>query len=164
MHPMLVALALLLLPQTKDATLPPPDAQLKTTVVGLGVQVYKCAPVNGGFEWTLEMPQATLFDPSSKQAVGTHSIGPTWTWNDGSAIAAVKVLEKQDSPDASAIPWLLVQTHDAATTSGVLLGVAYVRRSDTQGGKAPATGCDVNSQQNHVRVPYQATYTFYTTN
>jgi hypothetical protein len=46
----------------------------------------------------------------------------------------------------------------------MLTGVTYVRRSDTQAGAAPANGCDAQSQENHVRVPYQATYTFYTSN
>ena len=82
----LLLFALLSLQQPPDPTLPPANAHVKATAVGLGVQVYKCAPQDGGFQWALEMPVAKLFDPDTHQEVGTHSVGPTWTWNDGSSI------------------------------------------------------------------------------
>ena len=157
----LVLFALISLQQTPDPTLPPPDAQVKVTAVGLGVQVYKCAPQDGGFQWALEMPVAKLFDPTTRQEVGTHSVGPTWTWNDGSAISG-KVLQKRASTDPLNVPWLLLETHSTGTATGVLADVTLVRRSDTQAG-VPPMACDAEHQNNEVRVPYQATYTFYTT-
>jgi hypothetical protein len=37
----------------------------------------------------------------------------------------------------------------------------FIRRSDTHGGIAPATGCDAKHLNTVSRVPYTATYTFY---
>jgi hypothetical protein len=165
MLPSIALLALIALPQTPDPTLPPANAHVKLTAVGLGVQVYRCAaavdaPAN--FQWTYESPEATLFDPTTHQPTGTHSAGPTWTWKDGSAVEG-KVLQKRPSDLAGSVPWLLLQTHSVGSTTGELAGVTLVRRSDTQAGAAPATGCDATHQNNMLRVPYQATYTFYTT-
>jgi hypothetical protein len=158
----LALLALIGLPQTPDPTLPPSTAHVKATAVGLGVQVYQCSAQGSAFAWTFEEPQATLFDPSTHQPVGTHGAGPTWTWSDGSSVTG-KVLQKRDADAATSVPWLLVQVHSAGAASGELTGVTLVRRSDTQAGAAPATGCDAAHQNIVIRVPYQATYTFYTT-
>ena len=166
---MLLSIALLALvvsSQTPDPTLPPPNAHLKITAVGLGVQVYRCsAPADAPtkFQWTYLAPEATLFDPTTHKPVGTHSAGPTWTWSDGSAIEG-KELQTHPSDVAESVPWLLLQTHSTGAASGELVEVTLVRRSDTQAGAAPATGCDAAHQDNMLRVPYQATYTFYTTN
>ncbi len=157
----LLLFVLISLQQPLDPTLPPPDAQVKATAVGLGVQVYKCAPQDGGFQWVLEMPVAKLFDPATHQEVGTHSVGPTWTWNDGSSITG-KVLQKRAAVDPTNVPWLLLETHSTGTATGILANVTLVRRSDTQAG-VPPKACDAEHQNNEVRVPYQATYTFYTT-
>ena len=157
-------LALLTSPQVADATLPPATAHVRYTLIGHGVQIYNCtassAAPGAAFQWTLEGPEAALFDPATKQQVGTHTAGPTWTWNDGSAITG-KVLQKQPSPDPAAIPWLLLETHGSGDKTGALTGIAFVRRSNTQAGAAPATGCDPTHGDNVLRVPYEATYTFY---
>lgn len=165
---MLLSIALIALtvsPQTQDPTLPPANAREKATVVGLGVQVYRCtappdSPAN--FHWTLVAPEATLFDPATHQTVGTHSAGPTWTWKDGSEITG-KIMQQTASAVAGSVPWLLLETHSTGAAIGELAGVTLVRRSDTQAGAAPPTGCDAVHQDNMLRVPYQATYTFYTT-
>jgi hypothetical protein len=157
----LVLFALISMQQAPDPTLPPPDAHVKVTAVGVGVQVYRCSPQDGGYQWVLEMPVAKLFDPTTHQAVGTHSVGPTWTWNDGSSITG-KVLQKRAASDPINAPWLLLQTHSTGTATGMLADVTLVRRSDTQAG-VPPMACDAVHQNNEVRVPYQATYTFYTT-
>ena len=160
---MILPIALLVLaavPQTADPTLPPPSAHVRYTVDGHGVQTYNCSAVKDGFQWVFEEPAAGLFDPSTHQQVGTHSAGPTWTWNDGSAITG-KVLQTTPSPDPASVPWLLLEAHSTGTVTGALTGVTYVRRSNTQAGKAPATGCDAKNVNVVLRVPYQATYTFY---
>jgi hypothetical protein len=147
----LVPLALLAffpLAQSPDATLPPAGAHLRLTAIGHGVQIYHCAAQTGTFQWTFDAPEAVLFDPATHQEVGTHSAGPTWTWNDGSAITG-KVLQKQPA---------------SGDKTGALTGIAFVRRSDTQAGAAPKTGCDAQHVDNVLRVPYEATYTFYSTN
>jgi hypothetical protein len=165
MLPSIALLALIVLPQTADPTLPPANAHVKTTAIGLGVQVYRCAAMAdapASFQWTYDSPEATLFDPATHQPMGTHSAGPTWTWKDGSSVEG-KVVQKRASDVAGSIPWLLLETHASGTATGELTGVTLVRRSDTQAGAAPATVCDAAHQNIVLRVPYQATYTFYTT-
>jgi hypothetical protein len=159
---MILALALFAVtaaPQA-DVTLPPPTVRVKMTTEGVGVQVYKCAMDNGKFAWTFVEPAATLTDAASHLQVGTHSAGPTWTWNDLSSIAG-KVVQKQAAPDAANIPWLLLETHSTGSATGALASVTMVRRSNTQAGQAPADGCDAQNVDVVIRVPYTATYTFY---
>ena len=154
-------LALALLPQAPDTTLPPSNAHVSLTAQGYGFQIYRCTPRPGGtFQWVFETPEATLLDPTTHQVVGKHSAGPVWSWNDGSAIAG-QVLQTQPSTDPANIPWLLLEAHSTGGP-GALAGIAYVRRSDTQAGAAPAYGCDAARAGNTLRVPYKATYTFYT--
>jgi hypothetical protein len=140
----------------QDATQPPAGAAVRYTVVGLGLQIYAC---KADGKWVLQEPKADLIDLQTKQAVGTHTKGPTWTWNDGSAVTG-KVLQQQ--PSANTIPWLLLEAH-AAGTAGALSDIAFVRRSDTQGGLPQAVNiCGMNNVDSIISVPYQATYTFYT--
>ncbi len=154
-----VSIGLLL--QTPDATLPPASAHLAVTAEGLGVQIYHCMPKpDGTFQWVFQEPQATLFDPATHQPVGKHSAGPTWTWNDGSAITG-KVIQQTPAKDAANVPWLLLEAHSNGTP-GVLANVAFVRRSNTQAGAAPDYGCDAARADSTISVPYEATYTFYT--
>ena len=130
----------------------PDGGEPTVSVAGRGVQVYACT--KGA--WTLVGPEAALFDGAGKQ-VGTHSAGPTWTWNDGSAITG-KVVRRQDSSDPANVPWLLLSAEQKqAGHGGVLSAVRWVRRSETHGGAAPVTGCDASAT---VRVPYTAVYAF----
>lgn len=156
-------LALISAPQTPDPTLPPSTVHIRFTVEAQGLQIYHCAAQADTFAWVYDAPDATLFDTTTHQPIGHHSAGPTWTWSDGSAITG-KVLQKQPSPDPLAIHWLLVETHDTGDKTGALTGITFVRRSNTQAGAAPATGCDAQHQANILRVPYEATYTFYSAN
>ena len=146
----------------KDSTLPPADAVLVATAEGRGVQIYRClAQPGGGLLWIFDTPEATLFQPGTDQQLGTHAAGPTWTWTDGSSIMG-KVLAKQPSPVPGAIPWLLLETHTAGSSpTGQLSTVTLVRRSNTQAGTPPQPVCDASAAGTMLRVPYQATYTFY---
>jgi hypothetical protein len=159
MLPTIAILALSFFFQTPDTTV---SAHAEYTVRGRGVQIYKCTAKDNAFNWTFQQPEATLFDAASKQLVGLHTGGPTWTWTDSSAIVG-KLLRSKPSPDPANIPWLLLETHSAGET-GALSNIKFVRRSDTQGGVAPTTGCDAEHQDNAVRVTYEATYTFYSAN
>jgi len=157
---LLAALFFAALPQA-DPTLPPASAQPILTVDGLGVQIYRCTPQpGGGFQWVYDSPDAKLLDRSTHEQVGLHSAGPTWTWNDGSAITG-KVIQSKPSSDPAAIPWLLLETRPTGERQGVLSKVTMVRRSDTQAGAAPKYGCDADRAYNLIRVPYAAVYTFY---
>ena len=161
MLPLLTIFALSFLPQAAaDATLPPANAHAEISVTGKGVQIYKCTLQTNAYTWVFQEPAADLFDTVNNLPVGTHTAGPTWTWNDSSAITGT-VLQKYPSSDPDAIPWLLLEVHSIGG-SGVLSNIKYVRRSDTQAGAAPSTGCDAQHADNLLKVPYQATYTFYT--
>ena len=91
--------------------------------------------------------------------VGTHGDGPVWHLQDGSSVSG-QVIAKKASPDSGSVPWLLLK---AVSTSGAgtLATVDFVRRSETRGGVSPATGCDATRLGEMARVPYQATYTFF---
>ena len=144
---MIPALFLLLL-QAADPTVP--TAQSAHVAEGRGVQIYTCTQS----QWALTAPEAKLYEKDKQ--VGTHSAGPTWTWSDGSSVTGT-VLQKL--PSATSIPWLLLTARPAGNATGALSHVTYVRRSDTRGGLAPATPC---TEGQTTRVPYSATYTFYT--
>ena len=120
----LLALAAFL-PQTPDVTLPPATTHVRLVAEGRGTQVYACTVKDNAFVWVFHEPQASLFDPKNHQPVGTHTAGPTWTWNDGSAITG-KVLQTKPSPDPAAIPWLLLETHSSGMP-GALADITYVR-------------------------------------
>ena len=139
----------------------PAQAKLVLEVTGRGAQVYTCAADEADasqFHWTLKAPEAALYDEGGN-LVGRHFAGPTWELNGGSRVAA-EVKARTDAPRADAIPWLLL-TVQPGTGTGLFAGVTSVQRLDTEGGKAPATGCDAEHKDTETRVPYQARYRFY---
>ena len=163
--PSLQMLAFILLAfaaHTPDRTLPPVTAHLAYTARGEGVQIYRCTRQDATYGWVFQSPEATLTDPATHQPLGTHGAGPTWIWSDGSSITG-KVLEKS-SPDPASIPSLLLATTPTGSTKGALTSITFVRRSETHGGNAPATGCDALHANTTLRVPYTATYAFYQPN
>jgi Protein of unknown function (DUF3455) len=142
----------------QNQTEPPSTQHVILTVTGKGTQIYICQQSLSGIQWVFQAPEANLTGASGNPA-GTHSAGPTWNSKDGSSVKG-EVLVKADSTDPNSIPWLLLKAHAAAGT-GVMTKVEFIRRSDTHGGVAPATGCDAQHLNTGVRVPYTATYTFY---
>jgi hypothetical protein len=146
----------------QDATQPPAGAKVRFVTRGVGTQIYACTATGGAFVWVFLEPQADLVDAKKFHPVGTHSKGPTWTWKDGSAITG-KVLHQQPSPDADKnIPWLLLETQSNGS-KGALSKITYVRRSETDGGVAATAGCSEATVGTTSKVPYKATYTFYST-
>ncbi|WP_433968242.1 DUF3455 domain-containing protein [Tunturiibacter gelidiferens] len=145
-------------PTDPSLTVPPPTQHAILTVTGKGAQVYACQQTDSGPQWIFKAPDATLTDESGTP-VGTHGAGPSWTSQDGSTVKG-DLLQKSPSPEPQAIPWLLLK---AASTSGsgIMARVEFIRRSDTHGGIAPTTGCDAQHLTTTTRVPYTATYTFY---
>lgn len=137
---------------------PPANEQLLLQVHAKGDQVYTCKSDASQFTWTLKAPDAQLFDKDGKP-FGKHFAGPSWEANDGSRVTG-KAVANSPSPDANSIPWLLVTvlSHDG---SGVLSRATSIQRVNTQGGKAPASGCDASHLGQEVRVPYSADYRFY---
>jgi hypothetical protein len=123
-----------------------------------GVQIYTCAanPKNATLlEWILKAPEAQLIDDKGKP-LGKHYAGPTWEATDGSKVVG-EVVAKVAQPGT--IPWLLLR--GKATGSGLLGAVTSVLRLDTDGGAAPANGCDEAHRGAEQRVPYSASYVFF---
>jgi len=139
-----------------------PDGQkLSLESPATGVQIYECKlnQANlGRWEWVLKAPEADLFDSTGKK-IGKHYGGPTWESNDGSKVVG-EVKAKEDSPDSTAIPLLLLSAKSTSGT-GVFSNVQSIHRLQTAGGKAPAAGCDKTQANKELRVPYKATYYFY---
>jgi uncharacterized protein DUF3455 len=118
---------------------------------GDGAQVYACA----GGKWTLKAPDARLLDAKGN-VIGSHFAGPAWKLTDGSQVKG-KAIGTRASADSTSVPWLLLQAVPGSG-SGKLAQVAYIRRTETHGGAAPQSACT----SGEMRVPYTATYSFYT--
>jgi hypothetical protein len=137
---------------------PPPSSALLLEAQADGVQIYVCEHMNSGEGWVFKEPSAELFDNEGRQ-IATHFAGPTWKLTDGSEVIGAPVA-KADAPMSGAIPWLLLKV-TARHGSGKLAAVSMIRRIDTKGGVAPATGCDANHLGDEARMRYSATYQFY---
>ena len=127
----------------------PPHSRLLLRAVGSGDQVYDC--VSG--RWTLTAPDAKLLNQEGS-VIGRHFAGPTWQLNDGSWVKG-RAVAKQVAPDATAVPWLLLESVDG---TGRLGTVRFIQRTATHGGNAPDDSCSQGAMR---RVPYTATYSFY---
>jgi hypothetical protein len=126
--------------------------------LGKGVQIYTCKVSGGGYAWALKAPDASLSDANGN-VIGKHFAGPSWQANDGSTVVG-EPLNVSPSPHAGAIPWLVLHAK-SHTGDGILANVQYIVRTRTEGGVAPATGCDATHAGVEVRVPYSATYLFF---
>jgi Protein of unknown function (DUF3455) len=145
-----------------DNLRPSSNEQLSLTLIAKGVQIYQCQAKkdNGAeFEWNLKAPEADLFDGRDNK-VGKHYVGPVWESNDGSKVFG-KVKAKADAKEPNAIPWLLLDAKKVEG-NGVFSKVTSIQRLDTVGGKAPTTNCNKTDVDREVRIPYTATYNFYT--
>ena len=139
----------------------PPGESLVRTLWADGVQVYECrAKPDAGAApaWVFVAPEANLVDAGG-MLVGRHYAGPTWEATDGSKVVGT-VKAKVDSPDAGAIPWLLLATHSTGKP-GLFDKVTTIQRVATVGGAAPAAGCDATTIGKPARVPYKAQYAQY---
>jgi hypothetical protein len=141
----------------QTAVAPPQGSALFLEVGAEGVQIYTCESKASGFEWSFTAPEANLFDTQGRQ-IGTHFGGPTWKLDDGSTVVG-EVIAKADAPKPDAIEWLLLRakSHQA---SGTLSRAAFIRRTNTQGGVRPKTGCDASHVSGQARMRYSATYQF----
>jgi Protein of unknown function (DUF3455) len=162
------------LPQAPESLKVPSNQDLFMKTAAKGLQIYTCKakaePSTGystayekpAYEWTLKAPSAELFDDQG-QLVGKHYAGPTWEMQKDHSLVVGAVSAKANSPQAGAIPWLLLKAK-SHQGEGLLSSVSWVQRLDTVGGKAPATGCDQARQDAEVQVPYTASYYFYRSN
>ena len=114
------------------------------------MQIYDCKPSKDDpsrFEWALRAPEAQLFDIAGKK-IGKHYAGPTWESYDGSKVVG-EVKARTDSPDANAIPWLLLIAK-SASGDGVFGQTATIQRADTSAASAPTEGCSPTLAGNEV--------------
>jgi hypothetical protein len=144
----------------------PVSSKLISHTYAEGVQIYVCTqdPKDSShYIWVFKEPRANLYaDSSYHQLVGRHYFNadknPTWETTDGSKVSGIKV-HQANSPDSSAIPWLLLKAN-VASGNGTLAGVIFIQRIRTNGGKAPGEANKRNNGQS-VEVAYTAEYLFY---
>jgi hypothetical protein len=127
----------------------------------VGVQIYTCNALPGGFAWSPATPRAELYDGKGKRIV-SHFAGPSWQARDGSTVVARRV--DGVSVDPTAIPWLLLEW--TVRTSGPdgdrLARTAYIQRIATTGGLPPADDqCNAATAGTAREVPYTADYLFW---
>jgi hypothetical protein len=136
-------------------------------VLATGTQNYACrgTDVDAGdgkaYAWTLVAPAAQLADCGGA-IIGMHSAptgaaAPQWTNSDGSVVVGRRVAAY--TPDAQAIPWLLLAASSHSDT-GVMSRVTYVQRLHTSGGVASGT-CDADHAGATSEIPYSADYYFF---
>lgn len=123
-----------------------------------GVQIYTCKAASGSYAWTLKAPDAVLSDAKG-HAIGKHFAGPSWQAVDGSVVVG-EVLNASPAPDAGAVAWLVLHAK-SHSGDGEMASVQYIVRTRTEGGAAPASGCDNAHAGAEVRVPYSAVYLFF---
>ena len=130
----------------------PANSQLVARVFATGVQIYQWADT----AWALVSPSAVLTaDAEGKVDVGIHYAGPTWQSINGGKVTGVA--QQKCTPDANAIPWLLLKgTSDGQP--GAFQGATHIQRVNTTGGLAPTSA---GTKGQIVSVPYRAQYYFY---
>ena len=148
-------------PQVPDNLKVPDTETVLLKAIGTGKQIYVCSAKSGDgsqFAWVLDRPQAELIGENGA-VIGKHYKGPDWEAADGSKVGG-QVQRRANAPNANAVPWLLLKaaSHDGA---GTFARVTYVQRVDTEGGVAPAAGCDKSHAGAEASADYQATYFFY---
>ena len=148
-------------PQVPDILKVPDGHKVILKALGKGVQIYGCkatAADPGKFEWSFKAPEADLTNKHGKK-IAKHYKGPTWEANDGSKVVGEKKTEIP-APRPGAVPWLLLEAKSNEGT-GTFARVTYIQRVDTEGGVAPAAGCDQAHVNTEARVAYSANYYFY---
>jgi Protein of unknown function (DUF3455) len=148
-------------PDVPDKLSAPATEKLILHAHATGDQIYVCKPgpdPDQKLAWILKAPDAQLFDAQNR-LIAKHYAGPTWKHNDGSEVVG-KVAARLDSPDANAIPWLLL-TAAGHSGSGVFAGVTSIQRLNTKGGQPPQSGCDDAHRNAETKSAYAADYYFY---
>jgi Protein of unknown function (DUF3455) len=146
-------------PDVPDKLSPPATEKLILQAHATGDQIYVCQPgTDQKLAWTLKAPDAQLFDGQSK-LIAKHLAGPTWKHNDGSEVVG-KASARLDSPEANAVPWLLV-TAISHSGDGVFSKVTFIQRLHTKGGQPPPSGCDDAHRNAETKSAYSADYYFY---
>jgi hypothetical protein len=143
-------------PATDPSIAVPAGYPLVHKMAAKGHQIYVC----DGSQWVLSAPSAVLMDPHAPfDVLGHHYAGPQWRGNDGSTIRGRKLTEVP-SPDANAIPWLLLEVVERSG-NGVFAPIAFIQRVNTVAGKKPTTTCSASNKNELSWINYTADYYFY---
>ncbi len=146
-------------PDVPDKLAPPATEKLILQTHATGDQIYVCqSGPDQKLAWVLKAPDAQLFNAQNK-LIAKHFAGPTWKHSDGSEVVG-KASARLDSPDANAIPWLLL-TATSHTSDGVFSKVTFIQRLHTKGGQPPQSGCDDAHRNAETKSAYSADYYFY---
>lgn len=144
------------MPSACENLQPPAGSKLAFRAYATGEQIYRW----NGTSWSFVGPSAVLYaDAGGNGKVGIHYSGPTWLSVSGSKVVAA-VLDKC-TPDANAIPWLLLGVL-SNEGSGVFERATHIQRVNTVGGNAPSV--PGNAVGDEARVPYSAEYLFFRAN
>jgi hypothetical protein len=143
----------------EEITVPTSDDFNLLSLHANGQQIYQCVSHKGEYSWQLQAPNAQLFDTKG-HAVGSHSAGPEWHYQDGSRVLG-RVLKKVDMNPDSAIAWVLLEAieHHGA---GVFANTRFIQRINTHGGLPPVSACNSNHLGAEKPTAYSADYIFYT--
>ena len=139
----------------------PTGNKLAFTLRASGLQNYECrvkTGAAGGYDWVFVAPEAALYDKSDA-LVGRHYGGPTWEYGDDSKVTG-KVIAEAPATEPASVAWLLLQG-TPAPRSGVMNGVTFVQRVNTNGGVAPSDACSASAAGAKKGVRYSADYLFY---
>ena len=141
-------------PQVPENLKVPATEMVLLKALGKGKQIYVCK----ANAWVLDRPQAELMDESGR-VIGKHYKGPVWEAADGSKVGGSGE-QRAGAPEGKAVPWLLLKANSHEGT-GMFARVTYIQRVDTEGGLAPAAGCDASHEGAETAVEYRASYYFY---
>jgi hypothetical protein len=147
----------------------PPGNRLFREGHAIGTQNYIC--LSTGWASPAYGPQATLFNDDNDQII-THFLSPNPdesdtprpAWQDSRDTSTVwgnPIPDATYTPDATAIPWLLLEVVGAAegpTGGDRMTGITYIQRVNTTGGLKPTGSC---TEGDKALVPYSADYFFY---
>jgi len=144
-----------------DAIKVPAGHKVMMEAVGKGEITYECRAKKDAmdqFEWAFVGPDAKLFSRQGN-AVGKY-YGPPATWEalDGSKVSAMQLAVAPGT--AGSLPLQLVKANPAQG-SGLMQGVTYIQRVETQAGVAPTTPCSQAQAGQKQNVSYQADYIFW---
>ncbi len=145
------------------ASLVPAGERSVERIAARGVQIYECRAKPGDAAdatWALVRGEAVLSDPQGNAAGKHYSAGgPVWEAPDGSKfIGSVKA--RADALQKGAVQWLLLSTKSIGG-EGRFSKITSLQRVNTDGGVAPASGCDVKSVGAIERVPFTADYVLF---
>lgn len=137
------------------AALKPADGErVAFTWHAVGSQIYECrAAAKGGWAWVFVAPEADLYNQKNEK-VGTQ------TALDGSnTVGTVKA--RADGARAADIPLLLLSAKSGGA-AGKMASVTSVQRLNTEGGNAPAKGCESQADAGkRIKEGYTADYVFF---